>query len=130
MKGVTRFGKKEKLSLRYVGLFEVMERVGAIAYRLDLPAKMQEVHNVFHVSYSKKIFGERQPIVMEAGSIRLQANLSYEKWPVHIVDSKEQERRNRKVSLVKVLWNNPAFQEETWEREDSMRTKYPYLFVI
>ncbi|KAF5481438.1 hypothetical protein F2P56_002088 [Juglans regia] len=129
MKGVIRFEKKGKMSPRYVGPFEFLERVGVVAYHLDLPVEMQGVHNVFHVSSSKKSFGERQPVVMDVSSIRLQLNMSYEEWPVQFVDSKEQELRNRKVSLVKVLWNNPAFQEAKWEREDSMMTKYPHLFV-
>ncbi|KAF5442905.1 hypothetical protein F2P56_035513 [Juglans regia] len=129
MKGVTRFGKKGKLSPRYEGPFEVMERVGAVAYRLELPVEMQGMHNFFHVSSLKKSFGERQPVVVEAGSIRLQPNLSYKEWPVQIMDGKEQQLSNQKVSLVKVLWTNPALQEATWKREDLMRTKHPHLFV-
>lgn len=56
--------------------------------------------------------------MMKLDSIQLRPNLSYEEWPMQIVHSKEQELRNRKIPLVKVLWNNPDFQEATWERED------------
>lgn len=95
---------------------------------MDLPAEMQGIHDVFHLSTLKKSFGEK-PVVMEPGKIRLQPNLSCEEWPVQIVDPKEQELRNRKITLVKVLWNNLDFQEATWEWEDSMRSEYPRLFV-
>ncbi|XP_018828290.2 uncharacterized protein LOC108996728 [Juglans regia] len=94
MKGVVHFGKKEKLSPRYVGRYEIIERVGPVAYRLDLPMEMPGIHNVFHVSTMKMCFGERRLVVLEPDEIQLQPNLSYTEWPVQIVDRKEQELRN------------------------------------
>ncbi|XP_041017929.1 uncharacterized protein LOC121260149 [Juglans microcarpa x Juglans regia] len=129
MKGVVCFGKKGKLSPRYIGPYEVIKRVGPVAYKLDLPAEMQGIHNVFHVSTLKKSFGERRPVVIEHGEIWLQPNLSYNEWPMQIMDRKEQELWNRKISLMKVFWNNPEFEEATWELEDTMRSEYPHLFV-
>ncbi|XP_041017910.1 uncharacterized protein LOC121260130 [Juglans microcarpa x Juglans regia] len=113
MKGVVGFGKKGKLSPRYVGPYEIIERVGPVAYRLNLPTKMQGIHNVFHVSTLKKSFGEKRPIVMKPDEIQLQPNLSFTEWPIQIVDRKEQELRNQKIPLVKVLWNNPEFEAAT-----------------
>ncbi|XP_040987692.1 uncharacterized protein LOC121235414 [Juglans microcarpa x Juglans regia] len=89
MKGVIHFGKKEKLNPRCVGPYEIVERVGQVAYRLDLPVEMQGIHNVFHVSTLKKSFREKRPVVMKSDEIQLQPNLSYSEWPVQIVDRKE-----------------------------------------
>ncbi|XP_040990446.1 uncharacterized protein LOC121237669 [Juglans microcarpa x Juglans regia] len=77
MNGVVCFGKKGKLSPRYVGPYEIIERVDPVAYRLSLPTKMQGIHNVFHVSTLKKSFGEKRPLVIEPDEIQLQPNLSY-----------------------------------------------------
>ncbi|KAF5462735.1 hypothetical protein F2P56_018718 [Juglans regia] len=101
MKGVIHFGKRRKLSRRYVGPYEVIKRVGPVAYGLDLPAEIQGIYIVFHVSTLKKSFGERRPMVTEPNEIWLQPNLSYKEWPVQIVDRKEQELRNRKIPLAK-----------------------------
>ncbi|XP_040999472.1 uncharacterized protein LOC121245466 [Juglans microcarpa x Juglans regia] len=128
MKGVFRFGKKGKLSPRYVGPYEIMEKVGAVAYRLDLPTELQEIHNVFHVSSLKKSFEKQFPTVVDTRDISLQPNLTYEEVPIQITDWKDKELRNRKIPLVKVLWRNHDVEEATWEKEADMRSKYPYLF--
>ncbi|KAF5442080.1 hypothetical protein F2P56_037044 [Juglans regia] len=129
MKGVVHFGERGKLSPRYVGPYEMIEWTRRVAYRLDLLAEMQGIHGLFHVSSLKKRFKERRLVIMEPSSIKFQSNLSYEEWPVQIVDRKEQELRIRKIPLVKVPWNNMNFQEATWKREDSLKTKYLHLFV-
>ncbi|XP_018860179.2 uncharacterized protein LOC109021900 [Juglans regia] len=129
MKGVVCFSKKGELNPRYVGPYEIVETVGLVAYRLNLPTEMQGIHNVFHLSTLKKSFGEKRLVVMKSNGIQLQPNLSYTEWPVQIMDHKEQELRNRNIPLVKVLWNNSEFKEATWKWEDIMRSKYPHLFV-
>lgn len=70
MKGVVRFEKMEKLSPRYVGPYEVVEKIGVVAYRLNLPVDMQGVDNIFHVSSLKKSFGERPAVIMETSGIQ------------------------------------------------------------
>ncbi|XP_040990477.1 uncharacterized protein LOC121237694 [Juglans microcarpa x Juglans regia] len=94
MKGVFRFGKKGKLSPRYVGPFEILERVRAVAYRLDLPADFQGVHDVFHVSSLKKSFERKIPTVVDTRNISLQPDLTYEDIPIQITDWKDKELRN------------------------------------
>lgn len=111
MKGVARFGKRGKLSPRYVGPYEIVERLGPVAYQLSIPVELQGKHEVFHVSSLKKSFGDLWPV--DTSHIHLQPNLSYEECPVQIVYWKDQELRNRKIPLVKVLLNNSEFQEAT-----------------
>jgi hypothetical protein len=126
-KGVVRFGKKGKLSPRYVGPFEILKRIGRVAYELALPPHMQHIHNVFHVSMLKKCNPESNQVI-EYEPIEIQPDLSYVETPVQILDRKEKVLRNKSVSLVRVLWRNPKVEESTWELESDMRGLYPHLF--
>ncbi|KAL5543351.1 hypothetical protein UlMin_007135 [Ulmus minor] len=127
MKGVMRFGKRGKLSPRYIGPFEILERVGKVAYRLALPPDLSSVHNVFHVSMLKKYVPDPTH-VLEHEPIEVHEDLTYEEQPVQVLDRKEKKLRNKAIPLVKVLWRNHKVEEATWEREDEMREKYPHLF--
>ncbi|XP_041016170.1 uncharacterized protein LOC121258692 [Juglans microcarpa x Juglans regia] len=82
MKGVFQFGKKGKLSPGYVRQNEILEKVGVVAYMLDLPTKFQGIHNIFHVSSLKKSFKKQIPTVVGIRDISLQPNLTYEKVPI------------------------------------------------
>ncbi|KAL8155372.1 hypothetical protein AgCh_000671 [Apium graveolens] len=126
-KGLSRFGKKGKLSLRYVGPFEILKRVGKVAYELALPPHMQHIHNVFHVSMLKRYLLDSNHVI-EYEPIEIQPDLSFVEQPVQILDKKERVLRNKSVSLVRVLWRNPKVEESTWELESEMRSKYPHLF--
>ena len=127
MKGVMRFGKKGKLSPRFVGPFEVLERIGVVAYRLALPPSLSAVHNVFHVSMLRKYISDSSH-VLNYEPLQLNQDLTYEEKPVRILDTKEKELRNKRIPLVKVLWKNHSTEEATWEREEEMRSKFPELF--
>ncbi|XP_070010340.1 uncharacterized protein [Nicotiana sylvestris] len=127
MKGVMRFGKKGKLSPRYVGSYRVTQRIGHVAYRLELPREMSLVHPVFHVSMLKKVVGDPSTIIpIEA--IEVNENLSYEEIPVAILDRQARKLRNKEVASVKVLWQSQQVEEATWEAESEMKENYPYLF--
>ncbi|KAF5459674.1 hypothetical protein F2P56_019601 [Juglans regia] len=128
MKGVFWFAKKGKLSPRCVGPYEILEKVGTVAYRLELPTEFQGIHNIFHVSSLKKSFEKQIPTVVDTRDISLQPNLTYEEVLIQITDWKDKELRNRKIPLVKVLWRNHDVEEAAWEIEADMRSKYPYLF--
>ena len=128
MKGVKRFGKKGKLSPRYVGPFQIVEKVGLVAYRVALPDYFGDVHDVFHVSSLKKSFGQQEPRFVDPERIQLQPNLTYEVAPTQIVDWKEQRLRSKTIPMVKVSWGDPLAQDFSWEREADMREQYPYLF--
>jgi hypothetical protein len=91
-KGVMRFGIKGKLSPQFIGPFEVLDRVGEVAYRLALPPMLVGVHNVFHVSMLRKYVPDHSHVVAYK-PLQLREDLTYEEQPVRIVDKKEQELR-------------------------------------
>ena len=126
-RGVIRFSKKGKLLPRYIGPFEVLERVGAIAYRLALPPSLSTVHEVFHVSMLQKYTPDPTHIV-DWGELVVDADGTFEEGPMRIMDSREQVLRGKTVRLVKVLWQHRGVKEATWEREDTVRANYPFLF--
>ena len=115
-----RFGKRGKLSPRYIGPFEIVERIGPVAYILDLPKELSRVHNVFHISMLRKYISDPSH-VLEIPEIELRDDLSYEEQPVQILGREEKELCNKTTSLVKFLWRNHLVEEATWEREDQMR---------
>ena len=126
-KGIIRFGRRGKLSPRYIGPYEIIERVGEVAYKLELPEELSRIHNVFHVSMLRKYIADPSHVIVEQ-PIELQRNLSYEEVPVQILDRREQVLRKKVIPLVKVLWRNQVIEEATWEPEDQMRNQYPQLF--
>ncbi|KAJ8768348.1 hypothetical protein K2173_021501 [Erythroxylum novogranatense] len=126
-KGVLRFGKKGKLSPRYVGPYEILERIGPLAYRLALPPELSQIHEVFHVSILRRYRSDPSHII-QVSEVQLRDDLSYEEQPVEILDTKDKVLRNKTVQLVKVLWRNHLIEEATWEPLEAMREKYPHLF--
>ncbi|KAK6146170.1 hypothetical protein DH2020_020039 [Rehmannia glutinosa] len=125
-KGVIRFGKKGKLKPRYIGPYEILERIGEVAYKLALPPELSGVHDVFHVPMLRKyVFDPSHVVNREA--IQVKEDLTYEEFPVAILDRKIHSLRNKDVVLVKVQWSRHGKEEATWEREDVMKDKYPNL---
>ena len=128
-KGVTRFGAGGKLKPRYIGPYEILERIGEAAYRLALPPNLGNVHNVFHVSQLRKYMYNPKHVI-QPKEVALEPDLQYEERPEAILDYKLQELRTKTIPLVKVLWRYHGIEEATWETEDKMRSKYPELFDI
>ena len=100
-----RFGKKRKPTPRYIGPYKIFKRIGKVAYKLELPAKLAAVHKVFHISLLKKCVGDPAPIV-PLESVAMKDSLSYEDVPIEILDRQVGRLRNEEVSLVKVLWRS------------------------
>ena len=129
MRGVMRFGRKGKLSPRYIGPYHIVRRIGKVAYELDLPSDLEAVHPVFHVSMLRKCIGDPSR-VFPVDNIQVTEELSYEEKPVAILDRQVRRLRTKDVASVKVLWQNNNREEMTWEAEDEMKNKYPYLFPV
>ncbi|GJZ37087.1 hypothetical protein Tco_0583278 [Tanacetum coccineum] len=127
-KGVVHFGKKGKLALRYVGPFEILERIGLVAYRLRLSEELSGVHDTFHVSNLKKCLADAS-LHVPLDEIKVDKTLRFVEEPVEIMDREIKSLKRSKISLVKVRWNSKRGPEFTWEREDYMKSKYPQLFV-
>ncbi|GJS17742.1 putative reverse transcriptase domain-containing protein [Tanacetum coccineum] len=126
-KGVIRFGKRGKLSPRYVGPFKIIERIGPVAYRLELPEKLRGIHNTFHVSNLKKCLADEN-LVIPLEEIQLDDKLHFIEEPVEIMDREVKQLKQSRIPIVKVRWNSRRGPEFTWEREDFFMKKYPHLF--
>ena len=125
---VVRFGKRGKLSSRFIGPFEILEKIGIVAYRLALPPSMSGVHEVFNVSMLRKYTPDPAHVV-DWGQIEIETDGTFKEGPVCIFDSRDQVLRRKIVRLVRVLWRHYEVEDSTWEREDTMRATYPFLFM-
>ena len=126
-KKVMRFRKKGKLSPRFISPYEVIEKVGPMAYILTLPPNLEKIHNVFHVSMLRRYRSDPSHVV-SSETIELRPDLTYEKEPVEILAWEVKELQKKKIPLIKVLWRNHKTEEATWESEDTMRQQYLQLF--
>ena len=126
-RGAVRFGKRGKLSPRFIGPFEILEKVGTFVYRLALPPSMSGVHEVFHFSILRK-YTPDPAYVVDWGPIEIDTDGTFEEGPVCIVDSRDRVLRRKTVRLVRVLWQHCGVEESTWEREGTMRATYPFWF--
>nr|AAX96704.1 retrotransposon protein, putative, Ty3-gypsy sub-class [Oryza sativa Japonica Group]ABA92965.1 retrotransposon protein, putative, Ty3-gypsy subclass [Oryza sativa Japonica Group] len=127
MRGTKRFKVKGKLAPRYVGPFQITARRGEVAYQLQLPENIADVHPVFHVSQLKKCLRvpEEQAPLKE---IHISNDLTYPEHPVRILDEAEKRTRSKVWRMYKIQWSNHTADEATWESEEFLRTEYPHLF--
>nr|GEZ04776.1 hypothetical protein [Tanacetum cinerariifolium] len=125
-RGVRRFGIKGKLSPRFIGPFEILDRVGEVSYRLALPPQVSHVHNVFHVSLLRGY--KYHPLYVISYPLdQIHTNLSYVEEPEAILDRQDRVMRKKTISFVKILWRNHPKREATWETEEAIRTSYPHF---
>ncbi|GJU36612.1 hypothetical protein Tco_1184966 [Tanacetum coccineum] len=114
---VIRFGKKGKLTPRFVGPFEIIEKVVPVAYRLDLPEELNGVHDTFHVSNLKKCLAD-PTLKVPLDEIRVDAKLKFVEEPVGILEREFKKLKRRRIAILKVRWNSKRGPEFTWKRED------------
>ena len=126
-RGVVRFGKRGKLSPRFIGPLEILKRVGTVAYWLALPSSMLGVHKVFHASMLRRYTPDPAHVV-DWGEIEVDTDGTFEEGPVCIMDSRDHVLRRKTVRLLRVLWRHCGVEGSTWEREDTMWATYPFLF--
>ncbi|GJX41673.1 putative nucleotidyltransferase, ribonuclease H [Tanacetum coccineum] len=127
-KGVVRFGKRGKLNPRYVGPFKVLEKVGSIAYKLELPQELSQVHNTFHVSNLNKYYAD-EPLAIPLEGLHIDDKLQFVEEPVEIMEWEIKRLKRSRIPLVKVRWNSKRGPEFTWNCKDSFKQKYPQLFT-
>nr|GFA60753.1 putative reverse-transcriptase-like protein [Tanacetum cinerariifolium] len=125
-RGVRRFGIKGKLRPRFIGPFEILDRVGEVSYRLALPPQLSHVHDVFHVSLLRGY--KYHPLYVITYPLdQIRTDLSYVEEPEAIINSQDRMMRKKTIQFVKILWRNHPEREATWETEESIRTSYPHF---
>jgi hypothetical protein len=123
-----RFKVKGKLSPRYIGPFRIFRQVGKMAYQLELPASLSDVHKVFYVSQLKKCLRvPEEQLPMEELSV--QGDLTYTEYPVKILDTLTRVTRSKVIKMYKLQWSQHGEDEATWEREEELRIDFPHLFT-
>nr|GEY97114.1 putative reverse transcriptase domain-containing protein [Tanacetum cinerariifolium] len=126
-KGVVHFGNKGKLAPRYVGPFDIIERIGPVAYRLSFPQELRSVHDTFHVSNLKKCLTNAN-LHVPLEEIKVCKTLHFAEEPVEIMGRKVKLKHSR-IPIVLVRWTSKRGPEFTWKREYFIKAKYPKLFV-
>ncbi|GJZ41274.1 hypothetical protein Tco_0588160 [Tanacetum coccineum] len=122
-KGVMRFGKRGKLNPRYIGPFRIIERIGPVAYRLELPQELSRVHNVFHICNLKKCLSD-DTLVIPLEEIQLDDKLNFIEEPIEIMDREVKQLKRSRISIIKVRWNARRGPEYTWDAEDQFQVSY------
>ena len=125
--GVGRALKSRKLTPRFIGPFEILKRVGPVAYQVALPPSLSNLHSVFHISQLSKYVHDPSHVI-ELDNVQVKENLTYETQPLRIDDRMVKQLRGKEIPLVKVVWGSASGEDATWELEGQMRDAYPTLF--
>jgi hypothetical protein len=113
MRGVKRFGVKGNLAPCYIGPFPILEKCGPVAYKLELPASLARVHDIFHMSQLKKCLKAPVDVVLPKVTL-LEADLTYPEHPIKVLDQKDHVTRQKTIKFYKIQWSN-HIEEVTWE---------------
>jgi hypothetical protein len=128
MRGMRRFKVKGKLSPRYIGPFKILETKGKVAYQLELPDRLSDVHDVFHVSQLNKCLRvpEKQ---LPTEELNVNEDLTFSKYPVRILETSHRITRSKVINMCKVQWSQHSENKATWEREDELRAEFTQIFL-
>jgi hypothetical protein len=127
MRGLRGFKVQGKLAPRFIGPFKITEKRGEVAYQLVLLPQLSYVHDVFHVCQLKKcLHVPEEQIPME--DLDAKEDLSYQEYPIKILESSERVTRNKRIKMCKVQWSHDTKEEATWEREEELKAEFPSFF--
>jgi hypothetical protein len=127
MRGLRHFKLRGKLAPRFIGPFKILEKRGEVAYQLELPPQLSDVHDVFHVFQLKKcLCVPEEQLPME--DLDAKEDISYQVYPVKILETLERVTRNKKIRMCKVQWSHHTKEEATWEREEELKAEFPSFF--
>jgi hypothetical protein len=127
MRGLHHFKIRGKLALRYIGPFKILEQRGEAAYQLELPPQLSDVHHIFHVSQLRKCLRvpeEQMPLE----ELQVGEDLTYQEYPVKILEISEKVTRNNRYKMFKVKYSNHTEEEATWKKEDQLKVEFPYIY--
>jgi hypothetical protein len=127
MRGLRCFKVRGKLAPRFIRPFKILEKRGEVAYQLELPPQLSDVHYIFHVSQLKKRLHmpEKQLHMKE---LEAKEDLSNQEYPIKILKTSERVTRNKKIKMCKVQWSHHTEEEATWEREEELKAEFPSFF--
>jgi hypothetical protein len=127
MRGLRHFKVPGKLAPRFIGPFKILEKRSEVAYQLELPPQLSDVHDVFHVSQLKKyLCVPQEQIPME--DLDAKEDHSYQEHIVRILETSERVMRNKRIKMCKVQWSHHTEEEATWEREEESKAEFPSFF--
>jgi len=128
MIGVGRALKSKKLTPKFIGPYQISERVGTVAYRVGLPPHLSNLHDVFHVSQLRKYVPDPSHVI-QRDDVQVRDNLTVETLLVMIEGREVKRLRGKEIPLVKVVWDGVTGESLTWELESKMLESYPELFA-
>ena len=115
-----------KLSPKFIGPYQILRKIGPVAYEIALPPQLSKLHSVFHVSQLRKYVSDPSH-VLESEDLQVRGDLSVEVQPVNLGDSQTRQRKGKSVSLVQDIYNKRT-GDSTWELEEEVKESYPHLF--
>jgi hypothetical protein len=116
-----------KLAPRFIGPFKILEKRGEVAYQLEVPPQLSDVHDVFHVSQLKKcLWVPEEQLPMK--DLDAKEDLSYQEYPVKILETSERVTRNKMIKMCKMQLSHHTKEEANWEREEEMKAEFPSFF--
>jgi hypothetical protein len=127
MRGLRRFKIRGKLAPRYIGPFKILDQIGEVAYQLELSPQLSDVHDVFHVSQLRKclrVLEEQMPLE----ELQVGEDVTYQEYPMKILDTSEKVTRNNRYRMCKVQWSNHTKEKATWEKEDQLKAQFLEIF--
>ena len=126
--GIGRAIRVKKLSPHFLSPFQILKRIGIVAYQIALPLQMSNLHNVFHVSQLRKNHSDPSHL-LDHENVQLREDLTFNLPPMRIIDRKVKQLKSKSMPLVKVAWGRENLEEHTCEHEVEMRKEYPNLFI-